>query len=259
MSQPHICGDKDALVAYLYDEADPVERERVAAHLAGCEACRVELEELASVRQVLANWTPPTRALAFRLVQADPAGEVSSRSWWRIPAWAQVAAAVLVMGVAAAMANVEVRFGSGGVTVRTGWQRAAASAQPAAAEGRAPGGQPWAADLAALEQRLHAQVAARPAAAAESRPVPAGQPAAVSQDQVRSIVRAALAESEQRQQRELALRVAQVQRDFEGQRRADLVRIQEGFGQLGGWTGAEVSRQRDMLNYLLRVNSQQIK
>jgi hypothetical protein len=72
-------------------------------------------------------------------------------------------------------------------------------------------------------------------------------------------MRALVAESEQRQQRELALRVAQLQRDFDGQRRADLRRIQDNLGQLGGWTGAEVARQRDVLNYLLRVSSQQIK
>jgi hypothetical protein len=72
-------------------------------------------------------------------------------------------------------------------------------------------------------------------------------------------MRELLVESEQRQQRELALRVAQLQRDLDGQRVSDLKRIQDNFGQLGGWTGAEVARQRDVLNYLLRVNQQQIK
>lgn len=259
MSQPHNCGDKDALVSYLYEEVDPIERQRVAEHLAGCQACRAELEELTSVRQALAGWTPPARALAFRLVQAGQAEEVSRRSWWRLPAWAQVAAAVLVMGVAAAVAHVEVRFGSGGVTVRTGWQQAAAPAQPAAAAGAARGAQPWAADLTALEERLRTQPAVGRVVAAGQPSPEVGQAAPVTPDQVRAIVRAALADSEQRQQRELALRVAQVQRDFEGQRRADLVRIQDSLGELGGWTGAEVSRQRDMLNYLLRVNSQPIR
>jgi len=168
---------------------------------------------------------------------------------------------VLVVGVAAAVANLEVRFGSGGVTLRTGWQQSAVPTAPAAAEDLASDTRPWTADLAALEQRVRAEVPRARAVGAAGRPASeVGQAAApVTQDQVRSIVRAALAESELRQQRELALRVAQVQRDFEGQRRADLVRIEESFGQLGGWTGAEVSRQRDMLNYLLRVSSQPIK
>ena len=82
---------------------------------------------------------------------------------------------------------------------------------------------------------------------------------AFDQDQLLARMRALLAESEQRQQRELALRVAQLQRDFDGQRVSDLKRIQDNLGQLGGWTGAEVARQRDVLNYLLRVNQQQIK
>ncbi|MBE3095912.1 MAG: zf-HC2 domain-containing protein [Planctomycetes bacterium] len=259
MSQPFTCGDKDTLVAYLYDEADPLERERVAAHLASCEACRTEFEELRSVRTTLADWTPPARALAFRLVQTEQADDAPRRSSWRIPAWAHAAAAVLVLGVAAGIANLDIRLGTGGVVIRTGWQQA--PAQPAPAATRADGeAQPWAADLTALEQRLLKAVAAQPVSAGVGGATQvAAVPAAVSQDQVRSIVRPLLTESEQRQQRELALRVAELQRDLDGQRRADLVRIQEGFGQLGGWTGAEVTRQRQMLDYLLRVNSQQIK
>jgi anti-sigma factor RsiW len=263
MSQPHICGDKEALVTYLYDEAAPFERERVAVHLAECAACRTEFEELRSVRTTLADWTPPARALAFRLVQAEQGEERPRRAWWRIPAWAQAAAAVLVLGVAAGIANLEIHVGAGGVVIRTGWQQppTPAAAQPAPAAARAVGaGQPWTADLTALEQRLLKELAAQPVPAmANSSTRAAALPASVSQDQVKTMVRTLLTESEQRQQRELALRVAQLQRDFDGQRRADLVRIQEGFGQLGGWTGAEVTRQRQMLDYLLRVNSQQIK
>ena len=37
------------------------------------------------------------------------------------------------------------------------------------------------------------------------------------------------------------------------QRRADLVRIDQGIGQLEGRTGAEVARQREMLNYIVRA------
>jgi hypothetical protein len=39
-------------------------------------------------------------------------------------------------------------------------------------------------------------------------------------------------QSEARQQRELALRLAQVLNDFDRQRQTDLVRIQQGFGEL---------------------------
>jgi len=261
MNQPFTCEEKEALVAFLYDEADPSDRERVEAHLAGCAACREEVNGLLAVRTTLADWAPSTRALGFRLVQTDPAEEQRRRSWWPLPAWAQAAAAVLILGVAAGLANLDVTLGTGGVTVRTGWRRGPAATEqveaPAAAEGTA---RPWRVDLVALEQRLRKDFTVQPvlpqALGASAR---AAVPVAVDQEQLLARMRTLLAESEQRQQRELALRVAQLQRDFDGQRRVDLRRIQDNLGQLGGWTGAEVARQRDMLNYLLRVSSQQIK
>ena len=69
-------------------------------------------------------------------------------------------------------------------------------------------------------------------------------------------VTALLEESEQRQQRELALRTAQVVRDFDSQRQVDLAQIQRNLGQIEGLTGAEVREQREMLNYLMRVSEQ---
>ena len=263
MNQPFTCEEeeKDTLVALLYDEVDPSDRERVEAHLAGCAACREEVAALRGVRTTLADWAPATRALGFRLVQTDPAEERRRRSWWPLPVWAQAAAAVLILGVAAGLANLDVTLGTGGVSVRTGWQHepAAAATVPAtvATEGAA---RPWRVDLAALEERLRKDFTVPPVlpqALGSSRP--ASGPSAVGEDQLLARFRTELAESEQRQQRELALRVAQLQRDIDGQRRADLRRIQDNLGQLGGWTGAEVARQRDMLNYLLRVSSQQIK
>ncbi|MBP1607063.1 MAG: hypothetical protein H6Q08_2437, partial [Acidobacteria bacterium] len=59
-------------------------------------------------------------------------------------------------------------------------------------------------------------------------------------------------ESEVRQQRNLALRVAELSRDFDLQRRADLVRIQQGLGE----TQADAARTREMMNYFMRVSQQ---
>jgi hypothetical protein len=42
--------------------------------------------------------------------------------------------------------------------------------------------------------------------------------------------------------------------DVESQRRADLVRIEQNMGQIEGLTGQEAVRQREMLNYLMRVS-----
>ena len=67
-------------------------------------------------------------------------------------------------------------------------------------------------------------------------------------------VRTMIDESEQRQRRELALRSAEMVRDFDAQRNVDLTRIERTLGQMDGTTGAEVAQQRQMLNYLMRVS-----
>lgn len=81
------------------------------------------------------------------------------------------------------------------------------------------------------------------------------QPAAetlTSADVMRRM-RSVVSESEARQQRELALRMAQLSSELDLQRRSDMVRIGRGLGQLEGANGAEAARQRDLLNYLVRV------
>jgi hypothetical protein len=60
--------------------------------------------------------------------------------------------------------------------------------------------------------------------------------------------------SETRTQREIALRMAEVVRDVDTQRRADMRRVADGLGVLEGRTGAAVAQQREMMNYLLRVS-----
>ena len=110
-----------------------------------------------------------------------------------------------------------------------------------------------ASDLAALERRLRTEMASlrtAPVSTTSAFPQSAGNAQLLAQ------VRALIDESEQRQQRELALCPAQVVRDFDSQRQVDLAQIQRNFGQIEGLTGAEVREQRQMLNYLLRVSEQ---
>jgi hypothetical protein len=59
-----------------------------------------------------------------------------------------------------------------------------------------------------------------------------------------------IAQSEQRQQRELALRIGDVVNDVQVQRRADLSKIDRSIGLIQNSTGMEVLRQREMLNSL---------
>ena len=62
--------------------------------------------------------------------------------------------------------------------------------------------------------------------------------------------------SERRQQRELAFRLAQAMQDVDTQRRSDLVRIENGLGQIEGLTVQEVARQSRLINYLMRTSQE---
>jgi len=250
-------GDRDeTLVAYLYDDIDPADRAAFDGHLATCAPCRAELAALGGVRTQIERWTPP----AFERPSA-PSAVAAPERWWRdIPAWAQVAAALLVMGVAAGIANLDVRYDRDGLTIRTGWSKtpAAVAASAAAPAPIAPtaDGAPWRADLTALEQQLRTEFHASSIAAGAAPPMVRSVSTPNDADLERR-VRALIEDSERRQKSELALRVAQVMRDVDAQRRADLVKIDQSLGQLSNNTGVEVMRQRQLLNYLVRVSQKQ--
>src|SRR4029077_21009379 len=164
-------GDRDeVLVGYVYGDIEPAERTAFDAHLAKCLHCRAELSELNGVRAQLEQWAPPdpVRALTRR---STPQGGPRARVWATLaemPAWAQVAAALVFLGVSAGLANLDVRYDREGLKVRTGWsasavmQGRAQSVAPGGAQNVARGGvnrvapdvspaPPWRADLAALE------------------------------------------------------------------------------------------------------------
>lgn len=246
MSIRFTCDDAETLVAYLYDELDAGQGAAVARHLENCAACAADYAALGGVRRVLGEWTPPAPPLRFTVAPQTPAtvrGPAASR-WQGVPAWAQLVAATLALAVGAAVANVQVRHDADGWTVSTGW---IAPATPAATPAEAVA-EDWRPALAALEQSLRQELATgAEAPRAATVAATAADPQAVSR--MRSLIQ----ESERRQQQELALRLAQFSRDLDLQRRADLVRIDQGIGQLEGRTGAEVARQREMLNYIVRA------
>lgn len=261
MSDIFQCGDNTALVSYLYDECEPAERLAIDAHLALCAACTAEIATLESARLQLASWTPPESDLGFAIVrpQASASREPAPRRWsinpgaWLgrpLPVWAQVTAACLIFGIGLSLGVLR------GTTPSATEVAATATGESST--------QITATDLAALERRLRAEMEALRAPAAGTgavQPVSTGPLAGTAEQrashaQLLAQVRALIDESEQRQQRELALRTAQVVRDFDSQRQVDLAQIQRSFGQIEGLTGAEVREQREMLNYLLRVSEQ---
>jgi hypothetical protein len=260
-------GDRDeALVAFLYDDGEGTERsanERALfdAHLKTCTRCRDELGALRGVRMQLARWAPPEPSFTVVGRQSSVVGQQSPvvspgrQSWWRdVPLWAQAAAALLFLGAAAGMANLDVRYDANGLSVRTGWSKSAAvdpAAPSSASVARRPAENvdntgsvdraPWRAELAALERQLKTEL--RPAPQATTTD-------AAGRDLLRR-VRAMLDESEKRQQRELALRVAEVIRDVSAQRQADLVKIDRTLGAVQNNLGVEVMKDRQRLNSLL--------
>ena len=242
-------GDRmDAIVTYCYGEAAPDDRSRFEAHLAICTVCCDEVAELVAVRTELKTWQPPDIRPVAKTVPAGGLARLSARLR-EVPAWAQVAAALLVLGVSAGLANLEIRYGMDGLSVRTGWMRDGGVTAPAPRENASPDAQaPWLADLVSLEARLRSDIAAAKPQDASFSTVPA---AARDTSDVLKRVRALIDESEKRQQRELALRVAEVIRDLGAQRQADIVKIDRTLGAVQNNLGVEVMKDRQRLNNLL--------
>jgi anti-sigma factor RsiW len=257
-------GDRDeVLVAYLYDDIEPASRASFDAHLAACGRCRDELADLRSVRSQLGKWAPPEPAFAssHRLPATSHQPPVTSR-WRAIPAWAQVAAALLFLGVAAGIANLDVRYDNDGLTVRTGWSKnsvAKTAADVGLKSDATRSGQatpvstaasaPWRADLAALEQQLRRELRASVVPGA-ARPMKASA-VGVSEVEILRRVRTMLDESARQQQTELALRLAGVMRDVNAQRNADLVRINQNLGLFQQDMGVAVLQNKRKVDYLV--------
>jgi hypothetical protein len=245
-------------MSYLYEDGPAEERLAFEAHLRECARCAEETAGLRAVRAEMAAWAPPETVLDFRIVR-EPAPAKSRWAWMSaMPAWAQLAAASLVVGVAAGISGLDIQYGKDGLTVRTGWSRPAETRQAAGAVTTAQGGAaPWRADLVALQEQLRGefgQASASPMVTPVSAPAGGAPAKGLSDDEFLARVKQLIAASETRTQREMALRLAEVVRDVDAQRRADMRRVADGLGVLEGRTGAAVAQQREMMNYLLRVS-----
>jgi len=237
----HIHDDPNGLLDYLYEEGDSAERLKIARHLQDCATCSVAVLELQSVRGMLNQWTPPAAELGFRIVR-DPAAASEHRGWrdWlaaaKMPVWAQAAAGVVLFVAGFGFSQLHVEYANGALTLRT---------RPAARS-----------DItlpAAPVQLIDASASS--ALRDKSTPADFGSSSNVqSSDEVLRRVKAMIDQSEGRQQRELALRLSQLVQDFDAQRRADMLRVDQNLGQLEGQTGAEVAQQRELLNSLVKVS-----
>jgi hypothetical protein len=289
--------DRDgAIVAFLYDDTDEslAERQRFETHLPRCARCQTDVAALRGVRAQLARWSPPEPVFAISNPQSNPQSAIHNPQWWRqVPMWAQVAAALLFLGVSAGIANLDVRYDQSGLSVRTGWSspsrdarvgeqgtRAGAVAQTRVPESvpitltQATGVQmtsvpatgvqatvvadqhaPWRADLDALERQLKTEFRAAQASSTAQT-----ARAASTTDGDVSRVRVLLQDSEKRQQRELALRIAELLRDVNVQRQADMAKIDRTLGVVTNNVGVQVMKNRqeiDQMNLLYRASQRQ--
>ena len=244
--------DPAALITYLYGEGSEPEREAMVAHLAHCAACTEEAALLDATRRQLAAWTPPARSLGFRITRAEGTPATDSERpqvetgatvlrparWWNqpLPAWAQMAAAVLIFGAGLAIGTARSTTASAPSTVATGagttspaTVRSAPSAATASAVSRD--------ELFQFEHRLQSEIAQLRTAA----------PATTDNRAVLQQVSGLIAASEERQRRELAFRTAQVVNDLSNARQIDLMRIDQRLNNFERATGRRVeSNQLDI-------------
>ena len=250
-----MCSDsKDTLVGYLYSELAPAEQRAFESHLKGCESCRAEVAALQGVRDDLLAWAPPEcRELPSSWTDApiaQPAAMDRLRAW--MPAFGLAAAAMLVIAVSAAIANVEIRYDANGLVVRTGRAAADVPGDVKLAGVASVLDSVTSKDLAALEQRIMQSFAA-------SQTRQGMQAVALTSDnpQLSRDVRRLIEESERRTRQEMADRFIEIVRDFESHRRADMLRVQQVIGQAQSRTAVELTQTRDAINRLLLASQSQ--
>ena len=253
MSEIFQCGDQGALVGYLYDECTSAEREAIALHLTRCVTCASEVSGLTSTRRALAAWVPPQIDLGLQITRKSdaeihaPAGNVltfarpqppSTTSWWKapLPAWAQVAAAMLIF--AAGMSVGFMRDGARATPVR---EAAAPSPQTIAGPSKD--------DLAQLEQRLRTemtQLAHANAPAAVPTPVAARS----TDDAIMQRVQTLIEESVRKQNVDFTERIVHQNATLEAQRRADLESMSTRIGLVQGQAREQLGQLQQGFNIL---------
>lgn len=215
----HIAENQDALLDYLYEEGDPAERLKIATHLQECAECSIAVLEFQNVRGLLSGWTPPAQP-RFRVIQ-DP--QPAPRFTFNKIPYLQAAAAIVLFVSGMAFSQLNVEYQEGVLTVRT---RSTEPAIPVV------GGR----DIQLPAERVRAEPL--------DTPVPSRVSSSEDVERLLQRVRAMIDQSEQRQKGELALRLSQVAREVDTQHRADLLRIQQDFGQ----------QQEATMDYLVRTS-----
>ena len=261
MTETNSCVEKDALIDYLYGEADPGAWTRVDAHLRSCVQCADEVRGLKEVRGTLKEWVPPEAELGFRVV-SDAHPEPARVSLWgrlrRPPVWGFATAAVLVVAVAAAIVRPEMEIGGGGMVLRIGWNDI--GSEPARQPTVVPASQSDQARPANQPRRAIEALRGLPVAAGSrsqdlvpargSADVPLG-PGGAAADEWQLKVNELIRASQQRQGSALDARGPRVG-EFTAQWRDDLTKLQQVFTEFD--VTPELSGPQ-LLEYLCRVGA----
>ena len=246
MAEQHcIYPEREAvIVAYVYDDIEAIDRVAFETHITMCEPCRTELADLRGVRSSLAEWTAPEARQSSR--RATVAG-AQSRWWQAVPVWAQVAAAMLVLGVSASIANLDVRYDRArGLNITTGWSKPTSVQTPAAAPATTQASAaPWRSDLAAMQKQLRDEMRAQQTAALAAT---SATPTAMSDADFRRRVRVLLDESEKAQKQDFAVQLVQLQKDVYAQQQSDLAKLYKAMGVFQTTTRGELASQRQVLS-----------
>ncbi len=257
MDMTFTCDHKETLIAYLYGEVDAPTRRAVDEHLARCAACAAEVSALGDVRAGLGAWAAPETTLDFAIVRKSelPSNVLRPARWWNtVPAWAQAAAAILVLAAGASIANLQIKSGPDGLSISTGWMKpfepnvapGAVLAQSSSAEGAE-----WKTALSSLEQELRSEIRANQATPVAAR----AAVTANADDATIRRVQQLIGDAEQRHERALAQRFVEFARDMNMQRRADLMQISNSLTNLSGDYDRRLMQQRQMINNVMRVSS----
>jgi hypothetical protein len=210
---------------------------------------------LRRTRQHLTIWAPPEPEFTFHIVRGAAAPPPARRWFGFVPQWGMAAAAcVLVLAGAAAIANVELRYGPQGFVVRTGWADAVspASTGPAAppAVATAVSSEQLKAVVGVLENRLLELERAQSTQAVKAS---ATMQAGVTAPELRKI----LTQNEARQREETNLQLAQMWKDFSAARVSDFTRMQDVVGRAQGVTNQQLRQHRDSIEQIYRASLSQ--
>jgi hypothetical protein len=211
-----------------------------------------------------------TLGLARLDVQYDANGLRVRTGWGHAPGTTQAANTAGGQNVATPTASVAGTGGAGVANVSLVSPEAAA-AGPAASDphailrppvaGADAANAPWRADLQALERQMRMEMAAARQGGGGGDRVSAtnamaGDPSTPAETAFMRRVQQLIDQSEVRQQQNLALRAAELSRDFDLQRRSDRVAMEQTFGRLNEQRAQDVVEQQRILN-AIRVSQQQ--